>query len=147
MLIVTATPGAQQAREVVVAQLASTTRSLTFDSGHTVSGICVARELGDQRRILVAAHAVVDALDLQHVERLADVRRRALLAGVRDRVQARAARRLREHARELARRVAALAGVEPDADEVARDTAARPRASRTRRPRTGGAGSTGSART
>ena len=48
---------------------------------------------------------VVDALDLEHIERAPDVGRRPLLAGVRDDVQAELAA-AREHARELLRRVA-----------------------------------------
>ena len=77
----------------------------------------LAREPLHQRRVLDAAHAVVDALDLQHVERAADVCGRPLLAGVGDAVQAELAA-AREHARELLRRMAALAAVEADADEL-----------------------------
>ena len=95
----------------------STTHSLRFDSGHTVSGICSRTSRSTSARILVAAHAVIDALDLEQVERLADVRGGAFLAGVRDRAQAEA-RAPCEHALELRRRVAALAGVEADADEA-----------------------------
>ena len=61
---------------------------------------------------------MIDALDLQHVERIADVLRRTLFAGMRDRMQAELAA-AREHASELLRRVAALARVESDANELA----------------------------
>ena len=54
--------------------------------------------------------------NLQHVERIADVGRRPLLTGVCDEVQAELAA-TGEHAGELLRRVAALAAVEPDADQ------------------------------
>ncbi len=69
-----------------------------------------------QRRILGDTHAVVDASHLKHVERLADVRRRALFAGVGDRDEA-LGPRPREHAGERARRVPALGRVEPDAGQ------------------------------
>jgi hypothetical protein len=62
-------------------------------------------------------HAVVDALGLQHVQRLPDVGGRAFLAGVGDDVQAQLAA-AGKHAGELLGRVAALAGVQPDADEL-----------------------------
>ena len=71
----------------------------------------------DERRILVAADAVIDALGAEQRERLADVRRGAFLAGVGDRVEALCAGP-REHPRELRRWIAALAGVETDADEL-----------------------------
>jgi hypothetical protein len=60
---------------------------------------------------------MVDALDLQHVERTFDVGRRAFFAGMGHHVQAQFAA-AGEHARELLRRVAALPAVQPDADEV-----------------------------
>jgi hypothetical protein len=107
--------GAQQAREVVRAQIGRDAQRLVRQRAHRQRDLRE-RELVDERRILVAVHAVIDALGAEQRERLADVRRRAFFAGVRDHVQSEPAR-LREHARELARRVAALAGVEPDADE------------------------------
>ena len=58
---------ARRPRAAACAKLCSrrslTTHSLRFDSGHTVSGICFAHEPLDERGILVAAHAVIDALD------------------------------------------------------------------------------------
>src|SRR5690606_36012778 len=62
--------------------------------------------------------AVIDARYEQEIEGLAYVVGRAFLAGVRDDAQPLLASLL-EHALELARRVAALAGVEADADEFA----------------------------
>ena len=43
----------------------------------------VAREALHQCRVFDAANAMIDALDLQHVERIADVLRRTLFAGMR----------------------------------------------------------------
>ena len=96
----------------------STTRSFTFDSGHTVSGDPLAREPLDQRRVLDAAHAVVDALDVQHVERLPDVRGRPLLAGVGDAVQAARPRARAKTRANFSGGLPTLARVEADADEV-----------------------------
>src|SRR6185436_4577869 len=77
----------------------------------------LAREPLDQPRALDAANAVIDPLRVQHVEGALDVGRRSLLAGVGDAVQAERAGPV-EDAREFFRRVAALAAVEADADEV-----------------------------
>ena len=106
----------------------SNTRSRTFDSGHTVSGMRSRDQAVDEPVVLEAAHAVVDALDAEQVERLPDVLRRAFLPRVRDRAQALGSR-TREDARELRRRVAALPRVESDAGEVLADTATPRRAS------------------
>src|SRR6185436_16465968 len=70
----------------------------------------------DQRRLLLAAHAMVDAHHLQEIERLLDVLGRALLAGVGEGHQALAAGPL-EHALEFRRRMALLRGIEPDSVE------------------------------
>ncbi len=70
----------------------------------------------DQRRVLQAAQAVVDALDAEHVERLGDVLRRALLAGVRDPAQPEGRGRLVDLA-ELRRGMADLGGVQADAGD------------------------------
>src|SRR5262249_1596166 len=70
----------------------------------------------DQGLVFSAAHAVVDARDAEEVESLRDVRRRAFLAGVRDRQQTPLscppADRL-----ELRRRIAQLRRVESDRNE------------------------------
>ena len=60
---------------------------------------------------------MVDALDLQQVERGPHVGRRAFFPGVRHQVQPQLAA-AREDARELLGRMAHLAGIEPDADEL-----------------------------
>ena len=107
--------GAEQAREVVVAQILHDAESAVRQRAHGERQLR-SNELGDERRILLAAHAVIDPLDVQQLDRLANVCRWALLAGVRDRAKSVRAR-LREHALELAGRIAALARVEADADE------------------------------
>jgi hypothetical protein len=81
------------------------------------------RQALHQRRVFGAAHAVVDALHLQHVQRSLDVGRRAFFAGMGHEVQAEFAA-AREHARELLRRVAAFAAVQAHADEVFRQGSA-----------------------
>ena len=89
---------------------------------------------------------MVDALHLQQVQRGPDVGRRPLLAGVRDQVQAQLAA-AREDARELLGRVADLAGVEADADElVAKRQRLLQRVERFGSRSRDGAGSTGSVR-
>ena len=60
---------------------------------------------------------MVDALDLQEIERLADVLGRPLLAGMGDRVQAEPAG-AGEDALELSRRLPLLRRIEADADEA-----------------------------
>ena len=60
---------------------------------------------------------MVDAFGVQHIERAPDVGRRAFFAGVRYEAQAEFAA-AREHPSELLRRVATLAAVEADADEL-----------------------------
>jgi len=60
---------------------------------------------------------VVDALDLQEIERLADIFRRPLFAGMGDRMEAEPAG-AGEDALELGRRMALLRGIQPDADEA-----------------------------
>jgi hypothetical protein len=74
-------------------------------------------QFGDQAGVLHRPHAVVDALDVQQVERLVHGVRAALLAGVGDQPQA-FGRGLLVHLREQGGRVADLGGVEPDADEL-----------------------------
>src|SRR5262245_9965381 len=73
-------------------------------------------ESADQRLILERAVAVVDAPDTEQVERLPDVARRSLLAGMRRQEEARVTG-AREHPLELARRVPGLRRIEPDADD------------------------------
>jgi hypothetical protein len=70
-----------------------------------------------QRRVFRALHAVVDALDLQHIERAPHVLGRPLLTRMRDQVQAQLAA-AREHARELLGRMADFARIESHADEL-----------------------------
>jgi len=65
----------------------------------------VLREALHQFRVLGALHAVVDTLDLQHVERAPDVLGRALFSRVGDEVEAQLAA-AREHAGELLGRMA-----------------------------------------
>ena len=60
---------------------------------------------------------MVDPFHVQDVERGLDVGRRPLLARVRHQVQAQGAAAL-EHAREFFRRVAALGGIEPHANDL-----------------------------
>ena len=74
------------------------------------------RQTLDQRLALDAAHAVVNALHLEHVERAFDVRRRTLLASMRHQFQPQLAGAGKDAAK-LLRRMAALATVESDADE------------------------------
>src|SRR5262245_27268252 len=108
---------AQERREVVTLERRHDLEPQVRQRAHGQRD-ALAREPIDQRRILVAVDAEIDARDLEPIERLADVRRGAFLAGVRDRRDTERAH-LREHPLELARRVAAFAGVEPDRDEVA----------------------------
>ncbi len=74
-------------------------------------------QLGDQPGVLHGPHAVVDALDVQQVERLVHGVRAALLPRVRDQPQA-LGRGLLVHLGEQRGRVADLGGIEPDADEL-----------------------------
>ncbi len=74
-------------------------------------------QLGDQPRVLHGPYAVVDALDVQQVERLVHGVRAALLPRVRDQPQA-LGRGLPVHLGEQRGRVADLGGIEPDADEL-----------------------------
>jgi len=67
----------------------------------------LAREPPDQGLVLHGAHAVVDARDAEQIERLPDVARRPLLAGMGGEKEARVTR-TREHARELPRRISPL---------------------------------------
>src|SRR5882757_4693694 len=64
-----------------------------------------------QFRILFTADAMIDALDPQDIERLVNVRRRPLLAGMRHGEQALAPCSL-EHGGEFRRRVTALGRIE-----------------------------------
>src|SRR6185369_7959004 len=61
--------------------------------------------------------AVIDALDLQEIERLSDIVGRPLLAGMGDGMQAEPAG-AGEHALEFRRRMALLGRIEPDADDA-----------------------------
>ena len=92
--------------------MSSTTRSLTLLSGHTVSGI--ARCTRSATRSSSSRHAFPWSIrtTLEQVDRLADVLGGTLLAGVGDRRQPGRAGAA-EHLAELARRVAALRGIEP----------------------------------
>ena len=100
-------------RPIGLAPISGMTHSLRLESGQTVSVIPASTMPLDQRRILERAIAVVDPVDVQHVERLGDVGGRPFLAGVGDQLQA-----LRagggEHPGELRRRMADLGGIEPD---------------------------------
>ncbi len=77
----------------------------------------VAGKAGDQFRVLEAADAVVDALGVEDVEGVGDVGGRALLAGVGDGVEPHGAG-AGEDAGKSFRRVAALGGVEADAEDA-----------------------------
>ena len=92
-----------------------------------------------QRRVLQAADAVVDPLDAEQVERLADVGRRPLLARVRDPVQPLVGAPRRRRAANSSGGWPTSARVEPDADEQvaarAAAAAAAPRASSASRSR------------
>ena len=111
-----AQPGVEQRLQVVVGQSREDAQLDVRQRAHGQRDPCRCQAL-DQRRIVDAANAVVDSLHAQQVDRGGDVRRGPLLAGMRDDVQAQLAA-LREDARELLRRVAALARVEPDADDL-----------------------------
>ena len=76
----------------------------------------LASQTFDQFRIFDAAHAVVDAFHVQHVQRVDDVFGRALFACVGHQVQAQLLA-ARENAGEFFGWMASLAGVQPDADE------------------------------
>src|SRR3546814_3981803 len=75
------------------------------------------REARDERGVFEAAVAMVDAVDLQHVERFADVFGRAFLACVRDEFEPEAAG-AREDAREFRRRMTDFGRIEPDAGDA-----------------------------
>ena len=62
-----------------------TPASFTFDERADGERDLLGHQPVDQRGVLDAAHAVIDARDVEQVERLPDVLGRALLAGVRDR--------------------------------------------------------------
>lgn len=74
----------------------------------------LARQPGDQRRVLDRTHAVIDARRAEQVERLDHVGRRPLLAGVGDHRLAEFAA-ARENPRELARRMPLLRRIEAEA--------------------------------
>ena len=81
-----------------------------------MSGIRSRSQAGHQRRVLQAAHPVVDPLRAEDVQRLRHVGGRTLLTGVGDHAQPQRPA-AGEHPGELLRRVAALAGVEPHAED------------------------------
>jgi hypothetical protein len=107
---------AQQRGEVVLREILHDAQLEVRQRAHGERD-AVAHEPRHERRILVAAHAVIDALDLEDVEGIGDVGGGAFLAGMGDGAEADAAR-LREHPRELRRWIAFLAGVEANADEL-----------------------------
>ena len=77
----------------------------------------LARKTRDQRLILQRAIAVIDPADAEVVERLPHVLRWSLFAGMRDRKKAGVAGTA-EHVLELARRIADLGRVKPDAHDL-----------------------------
>jgi hypothetical protein len=72
----------------------------------------LADQARDERRILLAAHAVIDPRDFEDIERLIDIGRRPLLPGVRHGEQAVRARPCK-HRRELRGRMTELGGIKP----------------------------------
>ena len=100
----------------MVAERVHHTQRHVGQRAHGQRGLPVA-QFGDQRGVLHRPHAVVDALDLEQIQRLAHGVRAALLAGVRDQPQALGGGHL-VRAGEQRGRVAHLGGVEPDADEL-----------------------------
>ena len=75
------------------------------------------RQPPDQRCIGERGVAVVDALDLERIQRAANILRRTFFAGVGDAAVALFAR-ARKHPGKFLRRIAALAGVETDTDDL-----------------------------
>ncbi len=107
---------AQELGEVVLGEILDHAQLQVRQRTHRERN-AIAHEALDERGVFVAAHAVIDAVHVQDVEGFRDVRGRAFLSRMRDQAQIHRVR-LREHAGELRRRIAALAGVEPDADDV-----------------------------
>ena len=109
-------PGVEHARQRVVGHRVDAAQP---DVGQRADGErhAVGDQPADQRRVLDAADAVVDALDAQHVQRLPDVVRRTLLPGVGDLAEPEVGGRL-EHLGEVPGRVADLGGVEADAGHL-----------------------------
>src|SRR5450830_514628 len=136
--------GGKGLHEVVVQVAAKVGRVVRIDGGHQAGieqlaqvrtgqvGEDAQRDVGEgahgqrdavlgqalhQGRVFEGLHAVVDALDLQHIEGAPDVGRRAFFAGVGHQTQAQLAA-ARKDAGKLFRRVAQLARIQAHADEV-----------------------------
>jgi predicted outer membrane lipoprotein len=91
--------GVEQFGQVVLRQIVFEHAQLDVGQRAHRERHALARQALHQGRVLGAAHAVVDALHLQHVERGADVGRRALLARMGHQVQARVRGSARTRAR------------------------------------------------
>ena len=108
--------GVEQFTEVVLSQIGEHAQLEIRQRAHRQRD-AVLRQPRHQCRVFGALHAVVDALHFQHIERAPHISGRAFFAGVRDQVEVQFAA-AREHAGELLGRVAHLAGVKADADEL-----------------------------
>ena len=94
------------------APMSGYTQRRTFDCGQTVSGTR-SRQALDECVVFQAAHAMIDACDIERVERPDDVRGWPFLAGMRGKEIA-LSLRLCVRPCELLRRIAALSAVEAD---------------------------------
>ena len=99
--------GVEQRLQIVVAQLGEHAQLLVRQRAHG-ERYALGRQALRQRGVVHRLHAVVDALDTQHIQRLPDVFGRAFLAGVGHQTKAQFAA-AREHAGELFRRMAEFA--------------------------------------
>jgi hypothetical protein len=100
------------------AAIEGTSRSFRLDSGHTVSGMRVPHQLRDERGVVQAGIAMVHALHLQQLDRLAHIGGRAFLARVRHHLEAALAAAAKELG-ELRGRVAHLRAAEAEAQQPA----------------------------